>query len=72
MLRLFEFLTGVGAALATIILVMAFTSNSAPQQAAAAGIALCFVVIPYCVLGMLQRGQLLRARRKSDLPPLDF
>lgn len=77
MLKLFEFLTGMGAILAALVLLMAFTSASASQQGAAAGIALCFVVIPYCVLGMLQRKALLRERRSAPKPqmnlePLDF
>lgn len=73
MLKLFEILTGVGAALAALLLFTAFAGGmSAPQQGAAAAIALGMVVTPYCVLAMLQRKRLLERGRNSNLAELDF
>lgn len=78
MIRFFEVMTGVGAMLAALILLVALGSGmSAPQQAAAAAIGLGFVIIPYCVLGMLQRRALLARRqvktaKGEGLEPLGF
>lgn len=73
MLRLFEVLTGVGAVIAAVLLFTAFAAGmSAPQQGAAAALALGFVIIPYCVLGMLQRKRLIEQRPTPHMPPLDF
>lgn len=75
MLRLFEILTGIGAVCAALLLIGAFGSGmSAPQQGAAAAMALGLVVIPYCVTGVLQRRALLSKRvdAQPKLGPLDF
>ena len=47
MQRILWLITVCGALLAFLTLGVAMTENSAPKQAAAAGIALCFAVIPY-------------------------
>ena len=47
MQRILWLITVCGALLAFLTLGVAMTENSAPRQAAAAGIALCFAVIPY-------------------------
>lgn len=73
MLRFFEVLTGLGATIATLLLLAALASGmSAPQQGALAAIAIGFVVIPYCVLGMLQRRAMLQRDTQAKLAPLDF
>lgn len=59
MIRLFEILTWAGAIFAFLISVGSM-SGSAPQQAAAVAFALSLVIIPYCVLGMLQRRELMK------------
>jgi len=77
--RLFEILTYIGAVLALLMLATAFGVSSAPQEAAAAAIGLCFVAIPYCVAGTLQRREMLNrtkaakpAKAKAEFEPLDF
>lgn len=61
MLRLFEILTWFGAGLATLMLLAAFGGGmSAPQQGATAGMSLGLIVIPYCIVGMLQRRESLK------------
>ena len=56
-------LTFIGAGLATITLALTLlTSESAPQQAAGAALAVAFVIIPYCVLSAVQRNALLRRK----------
>lgn len=73
MLRLFEVLMCVGAIIAALLLFTALASGmSAPQQGATAAIAVGFVVIPYCIVGMLQRKRLIERRGKMELAPLDF
>jgi hypothetical protein len=70
MLRLFEILTWIGAAFASLLLLTAFAGGiSAPQQAAAAGMAIGLVVIPYCVTGMLQRREMIGPKKTSYAPP---
>lgn len=65
MLRLFEILTWFGASFASLLAFLAIVSGmSAPQQGATAGMALCLVVIPYCVVGMLQRREILERRKR--------
>jgi hypothetical protein len=69
MIRLFEVLTWIGAVLGAIMLGGGLSnSTSAPQQAAAAGIAIALVAIPY----MLQRRQMLKEMGKRRLASLDF
>lgn len=87
MLRVFEILTGIGAVCAAILLFIAFASGmSAPQQGAAAAIAIGLVVVPYCWTGVLQRRAMIaqarpepppgskkaKAMSKLKLEPLDF
>lgn len=83
MLRLFEILTEIGAVIATVMLFMAFAADSAPRQGAIAAMALCFVVIPYCVLGAFQRRAVLdrmpkptdttkAAKNAPEFEPLGF
>jgi len=55
---LFAVLTYIGAAIAALLLAATiFATMSAPQQAAMAAIALCFVVIPYCVFSTIARSR---------------
>jgi hypothetical protein len=42
-----KYLVYIGAVIGTICLLLAFTANGAPQQAALAGMACAFAVIPY-------------------------
>lgn len=81
MLRFFEILTEIGAIIAVLLLALAFAEPSAPRQAAGAALALCFVVIPYCLAGIFQRRAMLdrmppkpakRPREIESLEPLDF
>jgi len=53
---LFKVLTIIGAVVGLLIILSSF-SMSAPQQAAAAGVALFFVVAPYCVNGVIYRSK---------------
>lgn len=50
-------MTFVGAAIGALLVFGAIADGSAPQQAAAAGIALFFVVAPYCVQGVIYRAR---------------
>lgn len=54
---LFRILTFVGAVIGAILVLGSFADDSAPRQAAAAGIALFFVVAPYCVHGVIYRSK---------------
>lgn len=81
MLKLFIALTEIGAVIAALLLVVAFVEPSAPRQAAGAALALCFVIIPYCVAATFQRRAILerlpappkkRAVDTDKLEPLDF
>jgi hypothetical protein len=61
MIKLFEFLTWTGAAVALLLSFGSLSGGaSAPQQAVAMTFALSLVIIPYCVLGSLQRGAMLK------------
>lgn len=61
MIKLFEILTWLGAIGAFLLSFGTLSSGaSAPQQAVGISFALALVVIPYCVLGMLQRRELLK------------
>jgi hypothetical protein len=57
------------AAIAVLLTLVAAGSDSAPKQAAAAAIALCFVVIPYTVLRVRQlaKWEQLEAERHKAL-----
>jgi ABC-type antimicrobial peptide transport system permease subunit len=56
-MNLWKILTFIGAAIGALFVFGALASGSAPQQAAAAGIALFFVVAPYCVQGVIYRAK---------------
>jgi hypothetical protein len=56
-MSLFKILTFIGAAIGAILVFGSFADDSAPRQAAAAGIALFFVVAPYCVHGVIHRSK---------------
>lgn len=61
MIKLFEVLTWIGATLAFLLASGTLSGGAgAPQQAVALSFALCLVIIPYCVLSMLQRKALLK------------
>lgn len=61
MIRLFEVLTWAGAVCAFLLSFGVLSGGaSAPQQAVGISFALCLVVIPYCVLSMLQRKEMLK------------
>lgn len=53
----FKILTFVGALIGAILVLGSFADDSAPRQAAAAGIALFFVIAPYCVHGVIYRSR---------------
>lgn len=50
----FKVLTCIGAAVGFLMVLASFTM-SAPQQAAVAGVALFFVIAPYCINGVIYR-----------------
>lgn len=56
-MKLWKIVTFVGAAIGALLVFGAIADGSAPQQAAAAGIALFFVVAPYCVQGVIYRSR---------------
>lgn len=56
----FKVLTIIGALIGFAFVLLSFGFEGAPQQAAAAGVALFLVVAPYCVHGVLYRS------RKND------
>lgn len=61
MIRLFEVLTWTGAAFAFLLSFGTLSSGaSAPQQAVAISFALALVIIPYCLLSVLQRKEMLK------------
>ena len=53
---LFKILTFVGATLGLLIVIISF-GMSAPQQGAAAAVAVFLVVAPYCVHGVIYRSR---------------
>lgn len=60
-MKFFETLTFIGAAIGGLFLLLGLTaSQGAPQEAAAAGMAIAFVAIPYCVTSVLQRREIIR------------
>lgn len=68
MVPLFLILTFIGALLGTLTAVFGVASaNGAPQEAAAAGIALCFALIPYIFLRCAQ----IEAQRAHEKRVLD-
>lgn len=56
-MTVFKILTFIGAAIGAIFVFGTMIDASAPQQAAAAGIALFLVVAPYCVHGVIHRSK---------------
>jgi len=56
-MKLWKLMTFVGAFIGALIIFGTLMDGSAPQQAAAAGIALFFVVAPYCVHGVIYRSR---------------
>ena len=65
-MRFFEILTFIGAALGGLVLILGvFGASGAPQEAAAAGIAIALVAIPYCITATLHRGELIRLRGRD-------
>lgn len=61
MIKLFEILTGLGAVCAFLLSFGALSGGQpAPQQAVGITFALALVIIPYCVLGSLQRREMLK------------
>lgn len=61
MIKAFEVLTYIGFVLGTILMIGVFAEASgAPQEAAGAAMAAACVVLPYCILAMLQRQELIR------------
>ncbi len=65
-MNIWKFVTFVGAAIGALLVFGSLADGSAPQQAAAAGIALFFVVAPYCLHGVLFRSKFVEMR---DAPP---
>lgn len=60
-MKAFELATFVGAGIGALFLLLGLTASSgAPQEAAAAGMAIAFVAIPYCVTSVLQRREIIR------------
>lgn len=61
MIKLFEILTWLGAIGAFLLSFGTLSSGaSAPQQAVGISFALAMVIIPYCLLSSLQRGEMLK------------
>jgi hypothetical protein len=56
-MTVWKFATFFGAAIGALLVFGTFVEASAPQQAAAAGIALFFVVAPYCIHGVIYRSK---------------
>ncbi|MYL97072.1 hypothetical protein GR702_04700 [Novosphingobium sp. FGD1] len=55
-MALFKVLTFVGAVIGLLLVVASF-SMSAPQQGAAAAVAVFLVIAPYCVHGVMYRSR---------------
>ena len=55
-----------GALIGAFGLLLAFAMPGAPQQAAAAAMAACFAIIPYCISATAHRAAILKALRKSE------
>jgi hypothetical protein len=55
-MSVFKVLTFIGAALGALFVALSF-GMSAPQQGAAAGVALFLVIAPYCVHGVIHRSR---------------
>ena len=62
--------TFIGALIGGLFVLGAMADGSAPQQAAAADIAIFFVAAPYCLHGVLFRSKFTEDRRASP-PPAD-
>lgn len=61
MIKLFEMLTWIGAAIAFLMSLGILSGGAgAPQQAAGLIFALSSVIVPYCVLSSLQRKAMLK------------
>lgn len=59
-------IAGIGAALGSIAFLFTLAgTKSAPQEAAGAAIALCFVIIPYCINGLVWRAQMLSHQKRE-------
>lgn len=57
-------LASIGVAISAITLFLTLAaSTGAPQEAAGAAIALCFVIIPYCLHGLVWRAEMLKQNR---------
>jgi hypothetical protein len=56
-MNLWKIATFIGALVGALIVFGALVDGSAPQQAAAAGVALFFVVAPYCIHGVIYRSK---------------
>ena len=60
-MKILENITFIGAGIGALFLLLGLTSSSgAPQEAAAAAMAIAFVAIPYCVTSVLQRREIMR------------
>ena len=69
MVRIVYLLAAFGAVIAAFEAVMDLgRAESAPQQAAAAAMALCWAIIPYCFARALDHGLRADAPAKADLP----
>ena len=56
-MNLWKIATFIGALVGALIVFGALVDGSAPQQAAAAGVSLFFVVAPYCIHGVIYRSK---------------
>lgn len=54
-MNLWKIATFIGALVGALFVFGTLVDGSAPQQAAAAGVALFFVVAPYCIHGVIYR-----------------
>lgn len=64
MLKATTIIASIGVAISAIMLFLTLAaSNGAPQEAAGAAIALCFVIIPYCLHGLVWRAEMLNKPR---------
>jgi hypothetical protein len=54
-MNLWKIATFIGALVGALIVIGTLVDGTAPQQAAAAGVALFFVVAPYCIHGVIYR-----------------
>ncbi|HYJ30576.1 MAG TPA: hypothetical protein VEW25_09580 [Allosphingosinicella sp.] len=68
-MKTLEIATFIGAGIGALFLLLAFGATGAPQEAAAAALAVAFTVIPYCVASTVHRREMRRLAERAAASP---